>query len=94
MHPIHHLRTENDFEIRFAPVDARAIFQLFQAMLDLAEALEQLGEARNAISLLSKAESEYPSSRAVRFRLLHLYRSIGEKPKAVAEGDWFKSHPG
>jgi hypothetical protein len=30
----------------------------------------------------------------VRFRLLHLYRSIGEKPKAVAEGDWFKSHPG
>jgi tetratricopeptide (TPR) repeat protein len=64
------------------------------AMLDLAEALEQLGEARNAIRLLSKAESEYPSNRAVHFRLLHLYRSTGDMPKAIAEGKWFKSQPG
>jgi len=64
------------------------------AMLDLAEAYEQLGEARQAISLLSRAESEYPSSRAVHFRLLHLYRGAGEMPKVVAEGDWLRSHPG
>lgn len=64
------------------------------AMLDLSEAHEQLGETHEAMFLLSTAESEYPASRAVHFRLLHLYRSTGEKPKAVAEGDWFKSHPG
>ena len=63
------------------------------AMLDLAKALEQLGEARKAISLLSNAESEYPSSRAVHFRLLHLYRSTGDMPKVVAEAKWFKSQP-
>ncbi len=63
------------------------------ATLDLAKALEQLGETRKAISLLSKAESEYPSSRAVHYRLLHLYRSTGEMPKAVAEAKWFKSQP-
>lgn len=38
--------------------------------------------------------SEYPSSRAVHFRLLHLYRSTGDMPKAVAEAKWFKSQPG
>jgi tetratricopeptide (TPR) repeat protein len=64
------------------------------ATLDLAEAHEQLGEARQAISLLSIAESEYPSSRAVHFRLLHLYRSTGQMPKVVAEAKWFKSQPG
>jgi tetratricopeptide (TPR) repeat protein len=63
-------------------------------MLDFAEALEQLGETRKAISLLSNAESEYPSSRAVHFRLLHLYRSTGEMPRATAEAKWFKSQPG
>jgi len=64
------------------------------AVLDLAESYEQLGETRKAISLLSNAESEYPSSRAVHFRLLHLYRSTGETPKAAAEAKWFKSQPG
>jgi tetratricopeptide (TPR) repeat protein len=64
------------------------------AVLDLAEAHEQLGETRQAISLLSNAESEYPSSRAVHFRLLHLYRSTGETAKAAAEAKWFKSQPG
>jgi tetratricopeptide (TPR) repeat protein len=64
------------------------------AILDLAEAFEQLGESSKAISVLSKAESEYPSSRAVHFRLLHLYRSTGQMPKVVAEAEWFKSRPG
>jgi tetratricopeptide (TPR) repeat protein len=64
------------------------------AMLDLAEAHEQLGEARQAIPLLSKAESEYPSSKAVHFHLLHLYRSTGDMPKAAAEAKWLKSQPG
>jgi len=64
------------------------------AMLDLAEAHEQLGEARQAISLLSNAESEYPSSKAVHFHLLHLYRSTGDMSKAAAEAEWFKSQPG
>jgi tetratricopeptide (TPR) repeat protein len=63
------------------------------AMLDLAEALEQLREAHEAISLLSNAELEYPSSRAVHFRLLHLYRSTGDMPKVTAEAKWFKSRP-
>jgi tetratricopeptide (TPR) repeat protein len=63
------------------------------AVLDLAEAHEQLGETRQAISLLLSAESKYPSSRAVHFRLLHLYRGAGEKPRAFAEADWLKSHP-
>ncbi len=75
-----------------APRVQQAIAPLW-AMLDLAEALEQLGEARKAISLLSNAESEYPSSRAVHFRLLHLYRSTGEMPEAVAEAEWFRSQP-
>ena len=64
------------------------------AVLDLADAHEQLGETREAISVLSTAESEYPASRAVHFRLLHLYRSTGEMPKAAAEAKWFKSQPG
>jgi tetratricopeptide (TPR) repeat protein len=64
------------------------------AVLDLAEAHEQLGETRQAISLLSNAEAEYPSSKAVHFRLLHLYRSTGETAKATAEAKWFKSQPG
>jgi tetratricopeptide (TPR) repeat protein len=64
------------------------------AMLDLAEAHEQLGEALQAISILANAELGYPSSRAVHFRLLHLYRSTGEKSKVVAEVDWLKGHPG
>jgi tetratricopeptide (TPR) repeat protein len=63
------------------------------AVLDLAEAHEQLGEPRQAISLLSSAEAKYPSSRAVHFRLLHLYRDTGEKPRAFSEVDWLKSHP-
>jgi len=63
-------------------------------VLDLAEAQEQLGETRQAISLLSNAESKYPSSRAVHFRLLHLYRSTGETAKATAEAKWFKRQPG
>jgi tetratricopeptide (TPR) repeat protein len=64
------------------------------AVLDLAEAHEQLGETRQAISLLSNAEAEYRSSRAVHFRLLRLYRSTGETAKATAEAKWFKSQPG
>jgi Tetratricopeptide repeat len=64
------------------------------ATLDLAETLERLGETPKAISLLSNADSEYPSSRAVHFRLLHLYRSSGEMPIASAEAKWFKSQPG
>jgi len=64
------------------------------ATLDLAEALEQLGESRKAISILSNAEPEYPSNRAVHFRLLHLYRSTGDMQKAIAEANWFKSRPG
>jgi tetratricopeptide (TPR) repeat protein len=63
------------------------------ATLDLAEALEQLGEARKAISILSHAEPQYPSSRAVHFRLLHLYRSTGDRQRADAEAQWFKSQP-
>jgi tetratricopeptide (TPR) repeat protein len=63
------------------------------ASLDLGEALEQLGEAGKAISLLSNAEAEYPSSRAVHNRLLHLYRSSGNMPRAVAEANWLKSQP-
>jgi tetratricopeptide (TPR) repeat protein len=63
------------------------------ATLDLAKALEQLGETGKAISVLSTAESEYPSSKAVHFRLLLLYRSTGEKPKAVVEAEWFKTQP-
>jgi tetratricopeptide (TPR) repeat protein len=64
------------------------------ATLDLAKALEKLGESRKAISLLANAESEYPSSKAVHFRLLHLYRSTGDMPKALSEAKWLKSQPG
>jgi len=63
------------------------------AALDFAKALEQLGETGKAISVLSTAESEYPSSKAVHLHLLLLYRSTGEKPKAVAEAEWFKTQP-
>lgn len=64
------------------------------ATLDLAEALEQLGESHKAISLLLNAELKYPSSRSVHFRLLHLYRTTGDKPRALTESKWFKSQPG
>jgi hypothetical protein len=59
------------------------------ATLDLAETLV----TPKAISLLSNADSEYPSSRAVHFRLLHLYRSSGDMQKVSAEAKWFKSRP-
>jgi tetratricopeptide (TPR) repeat protein len=75
-----------------APRMQQAVAPLW-ATLDLAEALEQLGETRKAISLLSNAETEYSSSRAIHFRLLHLYRSTGDMPRALAEANWFKSQP-
>lgn len=64
------------------------------AALDFGEALEQLGETRRAIAFLSNAESGYPSSKAIHFRLLHLYRTAGDMPKAQVEAQWFKSQPG
>jgi hypothetical protein len=64
------------------------------AILDLAEAHEQLGEERKAVSLLSTAELEYPLQQDRAFRLLHLYRSTGDMPKAAAEAKWFNSQPG
>jgi hypothetical protein len=55
---------------------------------------EQLGEERKAVSLLSTAELEYPLQQDRAFRLLHLYRSTGDMPKAAAEAKWFNSQPG
>jgi Tetratricopeptide repeat len=75
-----------------APRLQQAVTPLW-ATLDLAETLERLGETRKAISLLSNADTEYPSSRAAHFRLLHLYRSTGKMSKAVAEAEWSKSQP-
>lgn len=64
------------------------------ATLDFAEALEQSGQSRQAIAFLSHRELEYSTSRAVHFRLLHLYRATGDMQNAAAEANWFKSQPG
>lgn len=64
------------------------------ATLDLAQALEKLGENREAIHVLATALASYPSSKAVHWRLLHLYRLSGDMQKASAEAKWFKSQPG
>jgi tetratricopeptide (TPR) repeat protein len=61
------------------------------ASLDMAEALEQSGDRTEAIRVLLAAESRFPASRAVHFRLLHLYRLSGDMPRAVAESRWFKN---
>jgi tetratricopeptide (TPR) repeat protein len=63
------------------------------ACLDFAKALEHLGENREAIHVLATALARYPSSKAVHWRLLHLYRLSGDMQKASAEAKWFKSQP-
>ncbi len=64
------------------------------ACLDFAQALEHLGENREAIHVLATALASYPSSKAVHWRLLHLYRLSGDMQKASAEAKWFQSQPG
>lgn len=63
------------------------------ACLDFANALEQLGENSEAIHVLATASVSHPSSKAVHWRLLHLYRLSGDMQKASAEAEWFKSQP-
>lgn len=63
------------------------------ACLDFANALEQLGQNSEAIHVLATALVSHPSSKAVHWRLLHLYRLSGDMQKASAEAKWFKSQP-
>jgi tetratricopeptide (TPR) repeat protein len=87
-----HLMRWTELRDFLAPRLKRADTPLW-TILDFTDALEQLGEVQKAISLLSTAKAKYPSSRAVHFILLHLYRNTGEKPKAIAEAEWFKTQP-
>jgi tetratricopeptide (TPR) repeat protein len=64
------------------------------ACLDFAKALEHLGENREAIHVLTTALASYPSSKAVHWHLLHLYRLGGDMQKVSAEAKWFKDQPG
>jgi tetratricopeptide (TPR) repeat protein len=63
------------------------------ACLDFAQALEHLGENREAIHVLDIALASYPSSKPVHWRLLHLYRLSGDLQKVSAEAKWFKNQP-
>jgi tetratricopeptide (TPR) repeat protein len=63
------------------------------ACLDFAQALEHLGENREAMHVLATALESYPSSKEVHWRLLHLYRVSGDMQKVSAEAKWFKNQP-
>jgi tetratricopeptide (TPR) repeat protein len=64
------------------------------ASLDFANGLEQLEKNGEAIQVLVIALASNPSSKAVHWRLLHLYRLSGDTEKASAEAKWFKNQPG
>jgi tetratricopeptide (TPR) repeat protein len=60
------------------------------ASTDLAEAEENLGDPKAAIRVLAAAEKANMSSKAIHFRLVHLYRMTGNLAQAQVESQWFK----
>ena len=61
------------------------------AVLDLAEALQNLGDLHGAIQLLATAEKNNISNKSIHYRLLILYRKTGDLAKVEAENKWLRS---
>ena len=60
------------------------------AILDYAEAAENLNNSRLAIHTLEVAEKNNPSNRSIHYRLLHLYKRTGNLSQAGIENRWFQ----
>jgi predicted Zn-dependent protease len=63
------------------------------AVLDLSEALQNLDNPQRAIQLLAAAEKENMSNKSIHFRLLRLYRKVGNVEQVHAEDQWLRSAP-
>ena len=63
------------------------------AVLDLSEALQNLDNPQRAIQLLAAAEKENMSNNSIHFRLLRLYRKVGNVEQVHAEDQWLRSAP-
>jgi tetratricopeptide (TPR) repeat protein len=62
------------------------------AVLDMAEALQNLDNSERAIQLLAAAEKNNMSNKSIHFRLLILYRKTGDLAKVQAEDKWLHSN--
>ena len=63
------------------------------AVLDLSEALQNLDDPQRAIELLATAEKENMSNKSIHYRLLLLYRKVGNVAQVQAEDQWLRSPP-
>ncbi len=61
------------------------------AVLDMAEALQNLGDSEHAIKLLAAAETSHMSDKSIHYRLLMLYRKTGNLAQVQAESKWLRS---
>jgi len=61
------------------------------ASLDFAEAAEKLDDPQTAIQVLAAAEKTHMSNQAIHFRLIRLYRRVGNTAQAQAESRWTQS---
>jgi tetratricopeptide (TPR) repeat protein len=61
------------------------------AVLDMAEALQNLDDFQGAIKLLAAAEKNNMSNKSIHYRLLILYRKTGNLAQVQAENKWLHS---
>ena len=61
------------------------------AVLDMAEALQNLNDFARAIQLLAAAEKSNMSNKSIHYRLMILYRKTGDLAKVEAENKWLHS---
>ena len=61
------------------------------AVLDMAEALQNLNDFARAIQLLAPAEKNNMSNKSIHYRLMILYRKTGDLAKVEAENRWLRS---
>ena len=61
------------------------------AVLDMAQALQNLGDLPRAIQLLAAAERNNMSNKSIHYRLLILYRKTGNLAQVQAENKWLRS---
>lgn len=61
------------------------------AVLDMAEALQNLGDLPRAIQLLAAAERNNMSNKSLHYRLLILYKRTGNLAQVQAENKWLHS---
>jgi tetratricopeptide (TPR) repeat protein len=61
------------------------------AVLDMAQALQNLRDFAGAIKLLAAAEKNNMSNKSIHYRLLILYRRTGDLARVEAENKWLRS---